>query len=178
MLRQSEFGSREQAFFSTATSRFTRGAGRNRGHASLKTTIMNFAEVHAHPQPSRINVRGSSPQKETFISSPEYRPRNAVWKSLSAMHPLPCLPILLFCCALWIGLSNSVASPPATLASSALDRHSSTPQETDSNLKQRQIAFLNRIRKADPQHLTIERALFNDKNELGLILCQEPLTIS
>jgi hypothetical protein len=86
------------------------------------------------------------------------------------MHPLQCLPILLFCCALWIGLSKSVASPPATLASGALDRHSSAPRDTDSNLKQRQIAFLNRIRKTDPQHLTIERALFNDKNELGLIL--------
>ena len=42
--------------------------------------------------------------------------------------------------------------------------------ETQSNLKQRQIEFLNRIRKADPQHQTIERAVFNEQNELGLIL--------
>lgn len=42
--------------------------------------------------------------------------------------------------------------------------------ETESNLKQRQIAFLNRIRKADPEHRTIERAVFNEQNELGLIL--------
>jgi hypothetical protein len=69
-----------------------------------------------------------------------------------------------------MGLSNSVASPPAPPTSDASDRRSSTPQKSDSNLKQRQIAFLDRIRKADPQHLTIERALFNDKNELGLIL--------
>jgi hypothetical protein len=42
--------------------------------------------------------------------------------------------------------------------------------ETEGDLKQRQIAFLNRIRKADPQHQTIERAVFNEQNELGLIL--------
>ena len=42
--------------------------------------------------------------------------------------------------------------------------------ETESNLKQRQIEFLNRIRKADPQHQTIERAVFNEQNDLGLIL--------
>jgi hypothetical protein len=37
-------------------------------------------------------------------------------------------------------------------------------------LKQRQITFLNRIRAADPQHQTIDRAIFNEQNELGLIL--------
>ena len=37
-------------------------------------------------------------------------------------------------------------------------------------MKQRQIALLNRIRKADPEHRTIERAVFNEQNELGLIL--------
>jgi hypothetical protein len=86
------------------------------------------------------------------------------------MNLFSCLSILLFCCTLWIGLSASGASPPATSTSGAFDGPSFTQRETDSNLKQRQIAFLNRIRKADPQHLTIERALFNDKNELGLIL--------
>jgi len=39
-----------------------------------------------------------------------------------------------------------------------------------SDLKQRQIAFLNRIRDADPQGRTIDRALLNEQNELGLIL--------
>lgn len=38
------------------------------------------------------------------------------------------------------------------------------------NLKQRQADFLNRIREADPQGKTIERALLNEQNELGLIL--------
>ncbi len=34
----------------------------------------------------------------------------------------------------------------------------------------RQIAFLNRLRKADPDRRTFERAVFNEQNELGLIL--------
>lgn len=36
--------------------------------------------------------------------------------------------------------------------------------------RQRQMAFLDRIRSADPQGTTIERALLNEQNELGLIL--------
>ena len=37
-------------------------------------------------------------------------------------------------------------------------------------VKQQQLAFLNRIREADPQQRTIERAMLNEQNELGLIL--------
>ena len=40
----------------------------------------------------------------------------------------------------------------------------------DPELKQRQVAFLNRIRDADPQKRTIDRAMLNAQNELGLIL--------
>jgi len=32
------------------------------------------------------------------------------------------------------------------------------------------MAFLNRIHEADPQGRTIERALLNEQNELGLVL--------
>jgi hypothetical protein len=42
--------------------------------------------------------------------------------------------------------------------------------ESTQDLKQRQMAFLNRIREADPQQRTIDRALINEQNELGLIL--------
>lgn len=38
------------------------------------------------------------------------------------------------------------------------------------DFKQRQLAFLNRIRDADPQQRTIDRAMLNEQNELGLIL--------
>src|SRR4029453_1631906 len=35
---------------------------------------------------------------------------------------------------------------------------------------QKKPEFLNRIREADPQQRTIERAMLNEQNELGLIL--------
>ena len=58
----------------------------------------------------------------------------------------------------------------ANVPSVTFQRCSTVYLETEGNLKQRQIEFLNRIRKADPQRQTIERAVFNEKNELGLIL--------
>ena len=36
--------------------------------------------------------------------------------------------------------------------------------------KQRQAEFLNRLRSADPQFKTIDKAVLNQQNELGLIL--------
>ena len=38
------------------------------------------------------------------------------------------------------------------------------------SVKERQVAFLNRIREADPKARTIDRALINEQGELGLIL--------
>lgn len=40
------------------------------------------------------------------------------------------------------------------------------------DFKQRQIAFLNRIREADPEHRVIDHALLNKQNELGVILAR------
>jgi len=77
---------------------------------------------------------------------------------------------LLFCFALWIGLSASSVSAPAIAPSITSQWSGAVYLQTESNLKQRQIEFLNRIRKADPQHQTIERAVFNEQNDLGLIL--------
>ena len=37
-------------------------------------------------------------------------------------------------------------------------------------LKERQMTFLNRLREADPNGRTIDRAMLNEQNELGLIL--------
>lgn len=39
-----------------------------------------------------------------------------------------------------------------------------------SELRQRQMAFLNRLRQADPSATTIDRALLNEQNDLGLVL--------
>ena len=36
--------------------------------------------------------------------------------------------------------------------------------------RERQAAFLNRIRESDPRFQTIQRALLNENNELGLVL--------
>ena len=38
------------------------------------------------------------------------------------------------------------------------------------DLRQRQVAFLHRLRQADPRYETIEKAVFNAQNELGIIL--------
>jgi hypothetical protein len=52
-------------------------------------------------------------------------------------------------------------SPPPAQARSA---------EAARDLRQRQIAFLHRIRQADPRYETIEKAILNEQNELGVIL--------
>ncbi|MEO6003829.1 MAG: hypothetical protein ABIS43_11790 [Opitutus sp.] len=41
------------------------------------------------------------------------------------------------------------------------------------SVEERRATLLNRIRAADPQHATIERALINENNELGLILSRQ-----
>src|SRR3954464_13504523 len=39
-----------------------------------------------------------------------------------------------------------------------------------SSQRLRQVEFLNRVRQSDPQYQTIEKAILNENNELGLIL--------
>jgi hypothetical protein len=51
--------------------------------------------------------------------------------------------------------------PPSVQAQ---DRH------TASDLRQRQVEFLHRLRQADPRYQTIEKAVLNEHNELGVIL--------
>src|SRR5947207_9542560 len=60
--------------------------------------------------------------------------------------------------------SEPAASPPQVQQTPAVQ----PPARQE--FKQRQIAFLNRIRDADPQQRVIDRAMLNDQNELGLIL--------
>jgi len=63
----------------------------------------------------------------------------------------------------------SPRSEPAVNAPPAQENRTSHPT-TGQEFKQRQIAFLNRIRDADPQQKVIDRAMLNEQNELGLIL--------
>jgi hypothetical protein len=58
-----------------------------------------------------------------------------------------------------------VSAPP-----SASNQQAPPPIVASDNLKQRQAEFLNRIRAADPDHRTIDHAMLNAQNELGLIL--------
>jgi hypothetical protein len=81
------------------------------------------------------------------------------------MNPYWSSSLILGCLLL---LASCDASPPASAPSTEQDR--GVQPESSQGLKQRQMAFLNRIREADPQQRTIDRALINQQNELGLIL--------
>jgi hypothetical protein len=43
-------------------------------------------------------------------------------------------------------------------------------QPATSELRQRQVEFLHRLRQADLRYQTIEKAVLNEQNELGVIL--------
>ncbi|MBV9488330.1 MAG: hypothetical protein JO069_01225 [Verrucomicrobia bacterium] len=77
---------------------------------------------------------------------------------------------LLVGAAVWLGLSTCNASLLDALFPHSAERRNAAQTETQGDLRQRQIAFLNQLRKADPDRRTIERAVFNERNELGLIL--------
>jgi len=109
-------------------------------------------------------------KKEAFMSSHECNSLHVLFEQFRVCFIL-CSRAMPFCCAIWIGSSACNASPPPAAHPAGLFEASTAAQpQNQADLKQRQIAFLNRIRKSDPQHRTIERALFNDQNDLGLIL--------
>jgi hypothetical protein len=60
--------------------------------------------------------------------------------------------------------SQALASPPPA------EQNRASQLPSGLQFKERQIAFLNRIRDADPQRRVIDRAMLNEQNELGLIL--------
>jgi hypothetical protein len=66
-----------------------------------------------------------------------------------------------------VGFVGCDQQPPPPKAEAAGITRSASQK---GNLKERQLAFLNRIREADPQGRTIDRALLNEQNNLGLIL--------
>jgi hypothetical protein len=68
--------------------------------------------------------------------------------------------------AIFSGCDQPVSAPPSSQDS----RQPSNSPVAGRDLKQRQAEFLNRIRAADPEHRTIDRAMLNEQNELGLIL--------
>jgi hypothetical protein len=74
---------------------------------------------------------------------------------------------LVWVVLLWAGWVPHVSAlfggydPPPAQARSA---------DTGSELRQRQVEFLHRIRQADPRYQTIDKAVINEQNELGVIL--------
>jgi hypothetical protein len=91
------------------------------------------------------------------MTSIQSHPLTPLEEPFRAKKFVPWFGAWIYCFAIWIGMGACFAQL-------------NTLPETQGNLKQHQIAFLKRIRKADPQHQTIERAVFNQQNELGLIL--------
>ena len=72
--------------------------------------------------------------------------------------------MILLCVGACSPRSEPSVSPPQT------QQNRASQPIAGPEFKQRQIAFLNRIRDADPQQRVIDRAMLNDQNELGLIL--------
>jgi hypothetical protein len=68
--------------------------------------------------------------------------------------------------ATFTGRDQPVSSPSSPHDQGGL----ATPADAPDAGKQRAADYLNRIRAADPDHRTIERAMLNEQNERGLIL--------
>ena len=68
------------------------------------------------------------------------------------------------------GASQTRRAPdPMTRGSDPQSRNGAV-SSTAASPRERQAAFLQRIRSSDPQFQTIDRALFNERNELGVVL--------
>ncbi len=77
------------------------------------------------------------------------------------------LVVVLLGTVAFLGSCDQPVSPPPV---SPDNQQARPPIVASDNVKQRQADFLNRIRAADPDHRTIDRAMLNEQNELGLIL--------
>jgi hypothetical protein len=71
---------------------------------------------------------------------------------------------------LWLLASCDARQSISSTNAPPVEQNRVAQPDARSNFKQRQLAFLNRIREADPQQRTIDRAMLNEQNELGLIL--------
>lgn len=76
--------------------------------------------------------------------------------------------LIPFAATAFLGSCDQPTSAPPI----ADKQQAAPPIVASDNLKQRQADFLNRIRAADPEHQTIDHAMLNEQNELGLILAR------
>jgi len=84
--------------------------------------------------------------------------------------PSRCVRTVPWLFALGLALASCDRTPARSTNTVPVDGNRAPQSASAQDLKQRQIAFLNRIREADPQHRTIDRALLNEQNDLGLVL--------
>jgi hypothetical protein len=70
----------------------------------------------------------------------------------------------------WLLVSCDSRQSVSSTNTPPVEQNRAAQPDARQDFKQRQLAFLNRIRDADPQQRTIERAMLNEQNELGLIL--------
>jgi hypothetical protein len=71
---------------------------------------------------------------------------------------------------LWLLVSCDARQSISSSNSPSPEQNRVAQPDARQDFKQKQLAFLNRIREADPQQRTIERAMLNEQNELGIIL--------
>jgi hypothetical protein len=89
-------------------------------------------------------------------------------ESESIMQPFSKLVLALV--TAFLAIACDAPRPASNIPPGAPDQPSGNVTGSREDLRARQVAFLNRIRAADPQERTIDRALLNEQNELGLIL--------
>jgi hypothetical protein len=79
---------------------------------------------------------------------------------------------LVGCCSLGLVLLCAVWSPHSAALVGWYGPPSVQAQDRPaaSDVRQRQVAFLHRLRQADPRYQTIDKAVLNEQNELGVIL--------
>jgi hypothetical protein len=79
-----------------------------------------------------------------------------------------CTSVIMGC--LWLLASCDTRQSISSTNAPSVEQNRVAEPDARQDFKQRQLAFLNRIRESDPQQRTIERAMLNEQNELGLIL--------
>ena len=74
-------------------------------------------------------------------------------------------------CSVWVALLCAGWGPHVSALCSGYGPPPVQARSADaaSELRQRQVAFLHRIRQADPRYQTIDKAVLNEQNELGVV---------
>jgi hypothetical protein len=87
------------------------------------------------------------------------------------MRSIPVLALNLSLALTWVGCGPE-GTAPVPVDTGGESRSGAALNDAKSR-EARKVEFLNRIRQADPQYQTVERALINENNELGLILSRQ-----